>query len=109
MRDGTVAAIGRDAVKDVRSTLMQVFFGNPDRGGEAGTPLNPLFHDIVEARKSHGSVHGAGPQSPHAEKGSQMSSMSNNQSMPTPSQVIANPTAYLPQQGNSNGNAMAME
>lgn len=50
MRDGTVAAIGREAVKDVRSTLHEVFFGHPERNGEIGSPLNPLYTDLAEAK-----------------------------------------------------------
>jgi hypothetical protein len=34
-------AILREAVKDVRSTLHQVFFGQPEHMPEPGTPLNP--------------------------------------------------------------------
>src|SRR5690348_14674540 len=52
-RDGSLAALGRDAIKDVRSEIHQVFFGRGERGGEPGAPLNPLFHDIVQDRKEH--------------------------------------------------------
>ncbi len=58
MRDGTVPAIVREAIKDVRNTVHEVFFGKSERGGESGAPLNPLFHDIIEARKSHGDEFG---------------------------------------------------
>jgi hypothetical protein len=61
-RDGSIPAIGREAVADIRNSMHEMFFGKSERGGQPGTPLNPLFHDIVEARKSHGDVHGAGPQ-----------------------------------------------
>lgn len=92
MRDGTVAAIGREAIKDVRSTIMEVFFGKGERGAEPGTPLNPLFYDIVAARNSH-PVEGQGMDA----------------SLPSPSQVIDNPGAYLPQgQGQQQGNMQAM-
>ncbi len=57
-RDGTVPAIAREAIKDVRNTIHEFFFGKSERGGESGAPLNPLFHDIIEARKSHGEVFG---------------------------------------------------
>jgi len=60
MRDGSIPAIGREAIKDVRNTMNEFFFGRGERGSEPGTPLNPLFHDIVQARKSHE----AGPESP---------------------------------------------
>ena len=53
MRDGSIPAIGREAVKDVRNTIHEVFFGRGERGAEPGTPLNPLFHDIVQARQEH--------------------------------------------------------
>jgi hypothetical protein len=62
MRDGSIPAIGREAVKDVRNTIHEFFFGRGERGGEPGTPLNPLFHDIVQARKAHE----AAPDSPAA-------------------------------------------
>jgi hypothetical protein len=100
MRDGTVAALGREAIKDVRSTFMEVFFGKGERGSEPGTPLNPLYYDLVQARNSH-----AGPHGQPMQKGA---SMSSGESLPTPSEIIANPQAYLPETGNSNDNAMAM-
>ncbi len=59
-RDGSVAALGREAIKDVRNTINEVFFGRGERGGEPGAPLNPLFHDIVEDRKSHETALGGG-------------------------------------------------
>jgi hypothetical protein len=42
----------REAIKDVRNMFMEVFFGKGERGGEPGTPLNPLYYDLVAARKS---------------------------------------------------------
>lgn len=95
MRDGTVAAIGREAVKDVRSTLMEVFFGKGERGSEPGTPLNPLFYDMVAARNTH-SGHAAIPQ-----KGASVNDL------PSPSEIIADPQSYLPEQ--SQGSAVAIE
>ena len=53
-RDGSVPAVAREAIKDVRNTIHEVFFGKSERGGEPGAPLNPLFHDIIEARNAHG-------------------------------------------------------
>lgn len=107
MRDGTVEATARDAIKDARSTIMEVFFGKGERGSEPGMPLNPLFHDIVQARKAHGSANDAGPSS-SMEKGPAMPS--GDGPHPTPSQVIANPQAYLAQsQSQGQGNAMAMD
>jgi hypothetical protein len=53
MRDGSIPSLGREAVKDVRNTIHEFFFGRGEGHGEPGTPLNPLFHDIVQARESH--------------------------------------------------------
>ncbi len=53
MKDGSVAAIGREGIKDVRNTINEIFFGRSDRGVEPGTPLNPLFSDLAEDRRSH--------------------------------------------------------
>ena len=61
MSDGTVPAIVREAIKDVRNTFHEVFFGKSERGGESGAPLNPLFHDIIEAQKSTGKGLGRRP------------------------------------------------
>ncbi len=38
---GQMAAMGREAVKDVRDTVHQVFFGQAQHPSEPGTPLNP--------------------------------------------------------------------
>lgn len=83
MRDGTVGAIAREAIKDVRSTMMEFFFGKGERGSEPGTPLTPLYYDLVAARKEHDTTvsHEVSPMD----------------SLPTPSQVIDNPAGYLPQ------------
>ena len=48
----TVTGFFREAIKDVRNMFMEVFFGRGERGGEPGTPLNPLYYDLVAARKS---------------------------------------------------------
>jgi hypothetical protein len=56
MRDGSIPAISREAVKDIRNTVNEFFFGRGERGAEPGAPLNPLFHDIVQARRSHESA-----------------------------------------------------
>ena len=34
-------AMGREAVKDVRGTLHETYFGQPEHMSEMGTPLNP--------------------------------------------------------------------
>ena len=52
-RDGSIPAIGREAVADIRNTMHEMFFGKSERGGQPGTPGNPLFHDMVEARNDH--------------------------------------------------------
>ncbi len=36
-----LAAMGREAVKDVRGTMHETFFGQKEGYGELGTPLNP--------------------------------------------------------------------
>ena len=36
-----LGAMGREAAKDVRDTMFEVFFGHGDGHGEMGTPLNP--------------------------------------------------------------------
>jgi hypothetical protein len=56
MRDGTVAAMGREAIKDVRSTMHEMFFGKGDQNCEPGAPLNPTQGEVAADRK--GSVYG---------------------------------------------------
>lgn len=34
-------AIGREAIKDIRGTLHETYFGKPEHMAEMGTPLNP--------------------------------------------------------------------
>ena len=51
MVDGTVAAIGRELVADVRQTFNEVFFGHHEHRSEIGSPLNPLYSDLAEARE----------------------------------------------------------
>jgi hypothetical protein len=36
-----MAAMFREAVKDIRNTVSQIYFGRSESGGEPGTPLNP--------------------------------------------------------------------
>lgn len=38
---GQLAAIGREMIKDLRSTINEVFFDKPEHGSEPGTPYNP--------------------------------------------------------------------
>src|ERR1700678_1119852 len=53
MKDGSVPALGRELVNDVRGTIFEIFFGKGERGAEAGTPLHPLFTDILKGREKH--------------------------------------------------------
>jgi hypothetical protein len=53
MRDGTIAALGREAIKDVQDTYHEVAFGQSDHMREPGSPLTPLFSDIAAARDSY--------------------------------------------------------
>ena len=56
---GSIAAAGREGVKDVRDTMHQVFFGKGDGIGEPGAPLNPTQGEVASMRaKDEGSVHG---------------------------------------------------
>src|ERR1700747_1360345 len=66
-----LAAIGREAIKDVRGTLMESYFGKPEHASEPGTPLSPTMQEVsvdrgvvgqyqamLDAYASRGSVHG---------------------------------------------------
>jgi hypothetical protein len=44
-------AMTREAVKDIRGTLHQIFFGQPEHMAEAGTPLNPTQQIVTEGLK----------------------------------------------------------
>lgn len=48
-------AMGREAVKDIRGTLHQTYFGQPEHMGEMGTPLNPTPQMTTQ---DLGTVHG---------------------------------------------------
>jgi hypothetical protein len=41
-------AIGREAIKDVRATVHQTFFGQPEHMAEMGTPLNPTPQVVTQ-------------------------------------------------------------
>ncbi len=45
-----LAAMAREAVKDVRQTLMESYFGKPEHAPEMGTPLNPTPYETTEER-----------------------------------------------------------
>jgi hypothetical protein len=42
-----VASLWREAVKDVRGTMNEVFFGQGEHASEPGTPLNPTMQMIT--------------------------------------------------------------
>lgn len=67
-KDGTVAAIAREAVKDVRDTTHDVFFGRGERPGEPGAPLNPTQGEVAADRM--GNLYGhRSPESIAADRG----------------------------------------
>lgn len=43
----SLAAICREAIKDVRSAFMESYFGRPEHPGEPGTPLNPTAQIVT--------------------------------------------------------------
>jgi hypothetical protein len=66
-------AIVREAVKDIRQTVHETFFGKPEHASEPGTPLSPTMQEVSADRgvashyqaildnyASRGSVHGRG-------------------------------------------------
>jgi hypothetical protein len=42
MRDGSIPAISREAIKDVRNTFNEVFFGRGERGSEPNCSFEVL-------------------------------------------------------------------
>lgn len=50
-RDGTLPAIGREALKDLHNTLNEVFFGRGDGPAEPGAPLNPTQGEVAAGRR----------------------------------------------------------
>lgn len=58
MRDGTVAAVCREGIKDVRGTLHETYFGRGEHAGEPGAPLNPTQGEIAAARKEDPQLYG---------------------------------------------------
>ena len=50
-RDGTIPAMSREAVKDVRNTIHEVFFGQGEGRGEIGAPLNPTQGEVAADRQ----------------------------------------------------------
>jgi hypothetical protein len=68
-----LAAMGREAIKDVRGTLMETYFGKPEHAPEPGTPLSPTMQEVsaerglvgqyqamLDSYASRGTVHGRG-------------------------------------------------
>jgi hypothetical protein len=68
-----VKAMGREAIKDVRNTIHESFFGQREGPGEPGAPLNYTqaeisqdrglvggYQAMLDAYASRGSVHGHG-------------------------------------------------
>jgi hypothetical protein len=45
---GQMEAMAREAVKDVRGTIHQAFFGQMEHAPEQGTPLNPTPQIVTE-------------------------------------------------------------
>jgi hypothetical protein len=45
-----LAAMGREAIKDVRGTLMETFFGKPEHASEPGTALSPTMQEVSADR-----------------------------------------------------------
>lgn len=59
--DRTLPAIAREALKDVRSTVHEVFFGRGENAGELGAPFNPLASEIANDNTPQHGVHGTTP------------------------------------------------
>lgn len=49
-------AMGREAIKDIRGTLHEAYFGKPEHMSEMGTPLNPTPQMTTQ---DLGTVHGS--------------------------------------------------
>src|SRR5713101_5694525 len=45
-----VKAMGREAIKDVRNTIHETFFGKPEHMAEPGAPLNPTPQETTMDR-----------------------------------------------------------
>jgi len=53
---GQLGAMWREALKDVRNTMNEVFFGKSEHMGEMGTPLNPTPHMVTKELGKAGPV-----------------------------------------------------
>ncbi len=49
-------AMGREALKDVRGTIHETFFGKPEHASELGTPLSPTPQMTTQ---DLGTIHGS--------------------------------------------------
>ncbi len=49
-------AMGRESIKDIRATLHETYFGQPEHMSELGTPLNPTPQMTTQ---DLGTVHGS--------------------------------------------------
>ena len=49
-----INAMTREAVKDVRNSIHQVFFGKGEGMGEPGAPLNPTMQEVTADRDTDG-------------------------------------------------------
>ncbi len=49
-------AMAREGLKDIRTSVNEVFFNSPEYGGEPGTPLNPTPQMVTQ---DLGTVHGS--------------------------------------------------
>ncbi len=120
MKDGSLAAVFREAIKDLRSTVMEVFLSSGEHGSEPGTPYNPLFRDLLDAREHHVSQLESQPMESQQISPSQLldgmdaksqtgqeqtNALGDTGLQASPSQIADNPNAYSPQE---NGHEQAM-
>ncbi len=91
MKDGTVPAIGREAIKDVRNALHEFFFGHGERFGEPGAPLNLTQGEIAADRREtvHGYVQPHAGRSPSAIAAEARGMLGHGQTDHLPSQIAA--------------------
>lgn len=45
-----LAAVAREGMKDVRSTMMETFLGSSEQSTEPGVPLNPTQYEVTQDR-----------------------------------------------------------
>jgi hypothetical protein len=49
-----IKAMGREAVKDIRNSVHQVFFSKGEGMGEPGAPMNPTMQEVTQQRDTLG-------------------------------------------------------